>query len=83
VLERLSDKTGGQAFFEELDKLDEVFDNILADLANQYLFGFVPRDATASGANCASRCPGTTTRSGRARVTARPRSNTAVRATFR
>jgi Ca-activated chloride channel family protein len=49
VLERLSDKTGGQAFFEELDKLDEVFDNILADLANQYLFGFVPRDARRDG----------------------------------
>lgn len=49
VLERLSDKTGGQAYFEELDKLDEVFDNILADLANQYLFGFVPRDAARDG----------------------------------
>jgi Ca-activated chloride channel family protein len=49
VLERLSDKTGGQAYFEELDKLDEVFDNILADLANQYLFGFVPRDARRDG----------------------------------
>jgi VWFA-related protein len=49
VLERLSEKTGGQAYFEELDKLDEVFDNVLADLANQYLFGFVPRDATHDG----------------------------------
>ena len=26
-----------------------MFDNILADLANQYLFGFVPRDATHDG----------------------------------
>jgi VWFA-related protein len=49
ILIRLSDKTGGQAYFENLDKLDEVFDNILADLANQYLFGFVPRDATHDG----------------------------------
>jgi len=49
VLERLSEKTGGQAYFEELDKLDEVFDNVLADLANQYLFGFVPRDARHDG----------------------------------
>jgi len=49
VLERLSDKTGGRAFFEDLDKLDEVFDNVVADLANQYLFGFVPRDATRDG----------------------------------
>jgi len=49
VLVRLSEKTGGQAYFEELDKLDEVFDNVLADLANQYLFGFVPRDATHDG----------------------------------
>lgn len=49
VLERLSEKTGGQAYFEELDKLDEVFDNVLADLANQYLFGFEPRDARRDG----------------------------------
>lgn len=49
VLERLSEKTGGQAYFEELDKLDEVFDNVLADLANQYLFGFLPRDAAHDG----------------------------------
>jgi len=49
VLERLSEKTGGQAYFEELDKLDEVFDSVLADLANQYLFGYVPRDAAHDG----------------------------------
>jgi Ca-activated chloride channel family protein len=49
VLERLSENTGGRAFFEELDKLDEVFDNVIADLANQYLFGFVPRDAKNDG----------------------------------
>jgi VWFA-related protein len=49
VLERLSEKTGGRAFFEELDKLDEVFENVLADLANQYLLGFVPRDARQDG----------------------------------
>jgi Ca-activated chloride channel family protein len=49
VLERLSENSGGQAFFEELDKLDAVFDNVLADLANQYLFGFEPRGARRDG----------------------------------
>ena len=50
VLERLSHKSGGRAFFEDLDKLDRVFANILEELSNQYLLGFVPKDATPDGA---------------------------------
>lgn len=49
VLERLSDKAGGRAFFEDLDKLDEVFDTIITDLANQYLIGYVPQDMRRDG----------------------------------
>jgi VWFA-related protein len=49
VLERLSQKSGGRAFFEDLDKLDRVFASILEELSNQYLLGFVPRDATRDG----------------------------------
>jgi len=49
VLERLSEKTGGRAFFENLDKLDEVFDDVVADLANQYLMGYEPQDGTRDG----------------------------------
>jgi Ca-activated chloride channel homolog len=49
VLERLSDRTGGQAFFENLDKLDEAFDGVLADLANQYLMGYEPQDGRRDG----------------------------------
>ena len=49
VLERLSQKSGGRAFFEDLDKLDRVFAAILEELSNQYLLGFVPRDARPDG----------------------------------
>jgi Ca-activated chloride channel homolog len=49
VLDRLSERSGGRAFFENLDKLDEAFDNVLADLANQYLLGFVPQDDRRDG----------------------------------
>jgi Ca-activated chloride channel family protein len=44
VLERLSDKSGGRAFFEDLDGLDAVFREIVTDLSNQYLIGYVPQD---------------------------------------
>ena len=50
TLERLSQKSGGRAFFEELDRLDRVFASILEELSNQYLLGFVPKDATRDGA---------------------------------
>jgi Ca-activated chloride channel family protein len=49
ILERLSEKSGGQAFFEDLNKLDEVFDEIIADLSNQYLLGFRPTDDRHDG----------------------------------
>jgi VWFA-related protein len=49
VLERLARKSGGRAFFSEIDKLDQVFANILEELSNQYLLGFVPADARRDG----------------------------------
>jgi VWFA-related protein len=49
VLERLSEKTGGRAFFEDLDKLGDVFDTVIADLANQYLIGYVPQSRQRDG----------------------------------
>lgn len=42
VLERLSEKSGGRAFFEGLNELDGVFREIVTDLSNQYLIGYVP-----------------------------------------
>lgn len=50
VLERLSQKSGGRAFFEELDGLDRVFASIIEELSNQYLLGFEPADSTHDGA---------------------------------
>jgi VWFA-related protein len=49
VLERISEKSGGRAFFEDLDKLDEVFGDIITDLSNQYLLMFRPRDERHDG----------------------------------
>jgi VWFA-related protein len=49
VLERLSEKAGGRAFFEELNRLDEVFDTIVTELANQYLIAYVPKDSRHDG----------------------------------
>jgi VWFA-related protein len=46
ILERLAEKSGGRAFFEDLDGLDGVFREIIADLSNQYLLGYVPKDGT-------------------------------------
>jgi VWFA-related protein len=49
VLERISEKSGGRAFFEDLDKLDEVFGDIITDLSNQYLLMFRPKDERHDG----------------------------------
>jgi Ca-activated chloride channel family protein len=49
VLERLSQKSGGRAFFEDLDGLDQVFANILEELSNQYLLGFISTDPSRDG----------------------------------
>ncbi len=50
VLERLAHKTGGRAFFQEAEQLDGVFANILEELSNQYLLGYVPRNPRRDGA---------------------------------
>ena len=50
VLERLARKSGGRAFFgDSVDKLDAVFADILEELSNQYLLGYVPKDLTRDG----------------------------------
>jgi len=49
VLRRLAERTGGLAFFEDLDALDGVFAGILEELSNQYLLGFAPTDGTRDG----------------------------------
>jgi VWFA-related protein len=49
VLERLAQKSGGRASFVEPDKLDRTFASIVEELSNQYLLGFVPKDARRDG----------------------------------
>ncbi len=49
VLERLAQRSGGRAFFEDADALDSVFGSILEELAAQYLLGFAPTDDTPDG----------------------------------
>jgi Ca-activated chloride channel family protein len=49
VLERLAQRSGGRAFFEEPDALDGAFASILEELAAQYLLGFAPTDDTPDG----------------------------------
>jgi VWFA-related protein len=49
VLERLAQKSGGRAFFENLEGLDGVFASILEELSNQYLLGFAPTDEKRDG----------------------------------
>jgi Ca-activated chloride channel homolog len=49
ILERLAQKSGGRAFFSEVEKLDQVFANILEELSNQYLLGFVSTDPRRDG----------------------------------
>jgi len=50
ILERLARKSGGRAFFgESVDQLDAVFADIIDELSNQYLLGYVPRDLTRDG----------------------------------
>jgi Ca-activated chloride channel family protein len=50
VLERLAQKSGGRAFFEPLEQLGTVFGSILEELSNQYLLGYVPKNAKRDGA---------------------------------
>jgi Ca-activated chloride channel family protein len=50
ILERLARKSGGRAFFgDSVDQLDAVFGEILEELSNQYLLGYVPKDLTRDG----------------------------------
>jgi len=50
ILERLARKSGGRAFFgESVDQLDAVFAEILEELSNQYLLGYVPHDLARDG----------------------------------
>ncbi len=50
VLERLARKSGGRAFFgDSVDKLDAAFSEILEELSNQYLLGYVPQDLRRDG----------------------------------
>jgi Ca-activated chloride channel family protein len=49
VLERLAQKSGGRAFFEDLDELDAAFTRIVEELSNQYLLGYPRPDAAREG----------------------------------
>jgi VWFA-related protein len=49
VLERLAQVTGGRAFFESIEQLDGVYGSVLQELSNQYLLGYVPRNAERDG----------------------------------
>ena len=50
ILERLARKSGGQAYFgDNVDKLDGVFAEILDELSNQYLLGYVPKNLARDG----------------------------------
>ena len=50
ILERLARKTGGRAFFQEAEQLEAAFGEIVEELSNQYLFGYVPKNAGRTGA---------------------------------
>lgn len=49
ILERLATKSGGRAFFKDLDELDAVFGAIVDELSNQYLLGYVSKDLSRDG----------------------------------
>jgi VWFA-related protein len=49
VLERLAQKSGGRAFFENLEDLDGVFGLVVEELSNQYLLGYPRPDSARDG----------------------------------
>jgi len=49
ILERLARKTGGRAFFQQAEQLEVAFGEIVEELSNQYLLGYVPRNAGRNG----------------------------------
>ena len=62
IMERLTKKTGGRAFFtDSIDELQGTFKDLLDELSNQYLVGYQPtntRRATANGVKSGSRSTG-------------------------
>jgi Ca-activated chloride channel homolog len=49
ILEGLAQKTGGRAFFEDLDELEAVFGRIVDELSSQYLIGYPRPDTSKDG----------------------------------
>jgi Ca-activated chloride channel homolog len=49
VLERIAQKSGGRAFFENVEDLDEVFGRIVEELSNQYLLSYARPDTVRDG----------------------------------
>ncbi|MEI6666989.1 MAG: VWA domain-containing protein [Acidobacteriota bacterium] len=49
LLDRFAQKSGGRAFFDDVDALDATFSAILEELSNQYLLGYVPSDERKDG----------------------------------
>jgi Ca-activated chloride channel homolog len=49
VLEQLAQRSGGRAFFEDLDGLNDVFKTIVDELSNQYLLGYARPDSAKDG----------------------------------
>ena len=49
VLERLAQKSGGRAFFQNVEDLDDVFGRIVEELSNQYLLSYERPDTVRDG----------------------------------
>ena len=49
ILDRLATKSGGRAFFKDIDELDTVFGAIVEELSNQYLLGYVSTNLARDG----------------------------------
>jgi VWFA-related protein len=51
IMERLTAKTGGRAFFtDSIDELAGAFDELLDELSNQYLIGYQPTNTKRDSA---------------------------------
>lgn len=50
LLDRLSEKSGGRAFYKEgAEELESAFDSIVEELSNQYLISYPPTNTTRDG----------------------------------
>jgi VWFA-related protein len=49
ILERLATKSGGRAFFKDIEELGVVFGAIVEELSNQYLLGYVSGNLARDG----------------------------------